>query len=134
MIPLSDTRGSGKFPFWTTAIILINFYIFYLEFTNFNPDGFIAKYALIPAQIDLNNYQTWYPFITSQFLHAGFLHIISNMWFLWIFGGNIEKRFGPILFPIIYLISGSLGGIAQYLVLPDSTVPMLGASGAVAGV
>src|SRR5215208_6723128 len=111
MIPLSDTSSSGRFPFWTLAIIAINIFVFFLEFTSPDPDGFITKYALIPANINLNDFSTLYPFITSQFLHAGFLHIISNMWFLWIFGDNVEGRFGFVLFPIIYLLSGAIGAL-----------------------
>ncbi len=134
MIPLSDNKSSGSFPFWTLVIIAINVFVFFLEYTSPNPDGFIAKYALIPSNINLNDYSTLYPLITSQFLHAGFLHIISNMWFLWIFGNNVEGKLGFFLFPIIYLASGAIGALGQYLILPDSTVPMLGASGAVAGI
>lgn len=133
MIPLSDTRGSGKFPFWVVVIIAVNAYVFFLELRSPNPDLFIQQYALIPSQVDFNRLSTLYPFITSQFLHAGFLHIISNMWFLWIFGDNVEERFGFFLFPLLYLLSGIVGGLAQYMLLPDSSTPMLGASGAIAG-
>ena len=134
MIPLSDTKSTGKFPFWIVVIIAINIFVFYLELTSPNPDAFIAKYALIPANIDLNNFKTLTPFITSQFLHAGFLHIISNMLFLWVFGDNVEDRFGFFFFPIFYLLSGAVGGFLQYIFAPTSTIPMLGASGAIAGV
>lgn len=134
MIPLSDSHPAGKFPFWVILIIIINVYVFFLEITSPDMEAFIAQYALIPLLVNFSDTLSLVPFITSQFLHGGFLHIISNMLFLWIFGDNVEARFGNILFPIIYLASGVAGGLAQYAFMPDSTIPMLGASGAVAGV
>lgn len=134
MIPLSDSQPAGKFPFWVVIIIAINIYVFYLELISPSLDSFISQYALIPALIDFNNLETLNPFITSQFLHGGFLHIISNMLFLWIFGDNVEAKSGFLLFPILYLLSGIIGALAQYIFMPDSTIPMLGASGAIAGV
>jgi membrane associated rhomboid family serine protease len=134
MIPLSDTKGSGSFPFWVICIILINCLVFFFEIISPNSDQFIQKYALIPTAVNFSDYSSLLPFITSQFLHAGFLHIISNMWFVWIFGDNVEQRLGFLLFPLIYLLSGVVGGLAQYLLMPDSIVPTIGASGAVAGV
>ena len=102
--------------------------------TAFNPEAFINSYALIPAKIDFGHYLTLTPFITSQFLHAGFVHIIGNMWFLRIFGDNVEEKFGHAPYLFIYLLSGVVGGLAQYIFSPSSEIPMLGASGAVAGV
>lgn len=134
MIPLKDSHPSNIFPFWVLTIIGINIYVFFLEITSPNPDLFITQYALIPNLVDLSNYQTWIPFITSQFLHGGFVHIISNMLFLWIFGDNVEGRIGFFLFPIFYLLGGAIGGVAQFILMPESSIPMLGASGAVAAV
>ncbi len=134
MIPLKDSHPSGIFPFWVLSIISINIYVFYLELTAANPDAFIAQFALIPNLVDFSNFESLFPFVTSQFLHGGFIHIISNMLFLWIFGDNAEGRFGFLLFPIIYLASGVAGGLAQFVLNPESTIPMIGASGAIAGV
>lgn len=134
MIPLKDSVSTNIFPFWTYAIIAINIYIFYLQITVQNPDAFVAQYALIPKLVDLSNYASLLPFITSQFLHGGFMHILSNMWFLYIFGDNVEERAGFLFFPILYLTSGVVGGLAQYIFAPDSAIPMLGASGAIAGI
>lgn len=134
MFPLDDTKSTHKFPFWTFLITGINLYVFFLELTVANPDGFIAQYALIPSLVDFSNLETLKPFITSQFLHGGFIHILSNLWFLWIFGDNVEAGFGFLLFPIVYLLSGIVGALTQYLLSPGSTIPMLGASGAIAGV
>lgn len=134
MIPLRDSHPSRIFPFWVIAIISANIYAFFLELTSPNPDAFITQYALIPSLIDFSIPETLWPFLTSQFLHGGFIHIISNMLFLWIFGDNVEERIGFLLFPFFYLSSGVVGGLVQYIFIPDSAVPMLGASGAVAGV
>lgn len=134
MIPLKDDHNFKRFPFWTITIILLNAFIFYLELTSPNPDDFILKYSLIPDKINLLSISSFFPFISSQFLHAGFIHIISNMLFFWIFGDNIEAVFGSIFFPVFYLLSGAIAGLTQFAVDPHATIPMLGASGAVAGI
>src|SRR5258708_4803214 len=72
--------------------------------------------------------------LTYQFLHGGWLHIIANMWTLWIFGDNVEDRMGSVRFAIFYLVCGSIAGLTQLLTNPDSTLPSVGASGAIAGV
>jgi membrane associated rhomboid family serine protease len=131
MIPLRDSKRSGRFPLVTIALIAINFYVFYLELTSQNLDGFFAQYALIPSLIDTHNPATWYPFITSMFLHGGFFHILSNMLFLWIFGDNVEERFGMFYLPV-YLLGGIMGGLAQYFLMPNADIPIVGASGGVA--
>lgn len=134
MLPLRDSQPAKIFPFWVVAIVLANIIVFFLELTAPNLDAFIAQYALIPAKVNFFELETLKPFLTSQFLHGGFLHIASNMWFLWIFGDNIEEKLGFFFFPLFYLLAGTVGGLAQYILVPDSTLPMLGASGAVAGV
>lgn len=134
MFPLRDTKSTGRFPLITIFIIAVNIYVFFLEITSVNTDAFVADYALIPAKVDFSRWTTLVPFLTSQFLHAGFFHILSNMWFLKIFGDNVEEKYGSILYLLIYLISGIVGSVLQYLFAPDSTTLMLGASAAVAGV
>lgn len=134
MFPLRDKQPAEIFPFWVLAIVVANGLVFLFELIAPNTDAFIAQYALIPAQIELFDPGTWKPFVTSQFLHGGFLHIISNMWFLWVFGDNVEERLGFFFFPLFYLTAGVIGALAQYIFIPSSTLPMLGASGAVAGV
>lgn len=134
MFPLRDSHHTYKFPLVTLLIIVANVLVFLAELTAFDPETFIASYALFPAKVDFGSYLTLTPFITSQFLHAGFLHIIGNMWFLRIFGDNIEEKFGSIRYLFIYLLSGVIGGLLQYIFSPNSEIPMLGASGAVAGV
>jgi membrane associated rhomboid family serine protease len=134
MIPLSDSHPAGKFPFWTIFIIVINVVVFFLQLSSPDAEAFIREYALIPANVNFSDFSTLFPFVTSQYLHGGFLHIISNMLFLWIFGDNVEGKMGYLLFPIFYTLFGIIGGISQYIFMTDSTIPMLGASGAVAGV
>ena len=133
MFPLSDSIPHRRFPFINLAIILFTVYIFYLQLTAPSFEGFVRQYALTPAAIDFSNLATLFPFVSAIFLHGGFLHIISNMWFLWVFGDNVEDRFG-ILYPIVYLVSGIVGNLLQFYLMRDSSIPMLGASGAVAGI
>lgn len=134
MFPLRDTHKTYKFPLVTVFLIAVNIAVFFFELAANNPESFIYSYALVPAKVDWTNIKTLTPFVSSQFLHAGFVHIIGNMWFLKIFGDNVEEKFGSFLFILIYLLSGVIGGISQYLFSPSSEIPMLGASGAVAGV
>lgn len=133
MFPLKDTRGDGIFPFWVILIIVANVYIFALEILAADPDAFITSYAFIPANFSFMDPAALLPLLSAQFLHGGFIHIISNMWFLWVFGKNIERRFG-LLFPIFYLFSGVAGNLTQYFISSDSSLPIIGASGAIAGV
>jgi membrane associated rhomboid family serine protease len=133
MFPLRDTQTKGRFALITSLIIIANILVFWAELSSIDPDGFINQYALIPKLIDVNDTTSLSPFITSMFLHGGFIHIISNMWFLWIFGDNIERALGIMYLPF-YLICGIAGSFLQYVIDPGSTIPMIGASGAIAGI
>src|SRR3989338_9574217 len=134
MFPISDTIKSEKFPFITLFLIATNIYVFFQEITSGNPDAFIVQYSLIPQAVNFFNPLSFLPFVTSIFLHGGFLHIVSNMWFLWIFGDNVEARLGKIKYIILYLAAGTIGNAIQFLLNPSSPNPMLCASGAVSGV
>ncbi len=134
MIPISDSVKSLKFPLFNLAIIALNIYVFYLMLTSPDIEAFINTFALIPAQVNFSDTNSLIPFVTSIFLHGGFLHIASNMLFLWVFGDNIESHFGKLWYLMIFFISGIAGGLAQYIFNPDSQIPMLGASGAVSGI
>lgn len=133
MLPISDSEKSRRFPFFNLLFIAINIIVFVLQLTTPDPDGFINTYALIPAHVNPADYTTFYPFVTAMFLHGGLLHIASNMLFLWVFGDNVEGEFPPFIYPLVYLTSGIFGNVAQYLINPSSTIPALGASGAIAG-
>lgn len=134
MFPISDSLPTKRFSILNIGIIILTIYIFFQQITASIPDLVILKYALIPSRVDLLEASSLFPFVTAIFLHGGFLHILSNMWFLWIFGDNVEDYFGFFLFPVIYFASGIVGNFIQYLLMPKSDIPMLGASGAIAGI
>lgn len=143
MIPLKNLRPRTHFPAVTLALIVINFIVFFYQLT-LDPralQSFIITYSMIPARAQLalahSQYtlaQGFLPLLTSMFLHAGWLHIIGNMWFLWLFGPNVEDRLGHLPYLGFYLVCGLGAGIAQTLFSLGSTIPGLGASGAIAGV
>jgi membrane associated rhomboid family serine protease len=136
MFPLYDTARSHKFPLINLLLIGVNAYAFFIEL-NMAPgelEAFIFANGLIPAELLGNPSAEWMTILTSMFLHGGWLHIISNMWVLYIFGDNIEARMGGIRYLIFYLLAGTVAALLQSFVLPTSHVPTIGASGAVAGV
>ncbi len=136
MIPLYDTVRSRRFPFINIVIILANILVFLYEI-QLGPSAlkrFIFQWGLIPHHFWNDPYIEWITIFTAMFLHGGWLHIISNMWFLFIFGDNVEERMGGFRYLIFYFLSGAAAGLLQAYVLPTSTEPMIGASGAIAGV
>jgi membrane associated rhomboid family serine protease len=142
MIPLKDNNPTSRFPIITLLLILANIVVFvYTDILGFGTKEFVFQYAVVPVDIvNFGEISGRAPFsvlatlFTSQFMHGGLLHIVSNMLFLWIFGNNVEDRLGPISFVIFYPACGVVAAIAQVMGSPSSAVPMLGASGAVAGV
>ena len=134
MLPLRDHNPSRTFPLITLVLIGASVYGFFRELAAPDIEAISGAYGLIPASVNFGEARTLLPFLTSMFLHAGWFHLLSNMWFLWIFGDNVEDRFGKIRYLFVYLVSGIAAGLAQYLVGPGNTIPMIGASGAVAGV
>lgn len=134
MFPIRDTKNSSQFPLVNLCIIGVNIYVFIHELIAPNIDLFIKHYALIPSKVDFSSAQTLTPFISGLFVHAGFLHILSNMWFLWIFGDNVEGAMGHIKYLGFYLFCGISASFIQYLFISSSYLPMIGASGAIAGI
>ncbi len=135
MLPLGDDNSDRKtFPFVTYALIAINVLVFVLlELPQGqNLDAFLTRWGTIPAQIVAGD--GLLTLITSMFLHGGWLHLGSNMLFLWIFGDNVEDAFGHWLYLLFYLVCGSAASFAHILVDTSSTIPGVGASGAIAGV
>ena len=131
MIPLSDaSRQPANFPAMTTAIIVANAVVFVMELIGGDP--FVTHWAEIPATITAGH--RWVTILTAMFMHAGWLHIIGNMVFLWAFGPEVEDSMGPLKYLVFYLLSGLAASLAQLVMMPHSTVPNLGASGAIAGV
>jgi len=131
LVPLSDaSRRPIHFPFVTTLIILLNAFVFVLEIMG--GDTFVLKWAAIPADIVAGRH--WITILTAMFMHAGWSHIIGNMVFLWAFGPEIEDAMNPLRYAVFYLAGGLVSMLAQVLASPSSTVPELGASGAIAAV
>lgn len=134
MIPLYDTQKPSRFPFVTYSIIALNIILFAYQIFFADPNAFILRYGFIPSDFSFFDVRTYAQVFTSMWLHGGFLHIIFNLWFLHIFGDNVEDRLGHLRFLGLYLFSGAVAVFAQYIVFVDSTVPLIGASGAIAGI
>ena len=129
MIPLRDIIPSRTTPVVTISLIAVNVLVFLFELSlGRNVDAFTLYYGLVPAAF------SWVAVFTSMFLHGGFLHVAGNMLYLWIFGDNVEDRMGHGRFLVFYLLCGVAAALAQTITVPDSVVPMVGASGAIAGV
>ena len=130
MIPLRALLSRQNVPMMTLIIIGLNVFCFLSEMARppYLRDRFIEQYALIPDQLHLTT------FITSMFLHGGWLHLIGNMWFLWVFGSHIEDVMGAGKFLVFYLISGVASAAVQFGTNLGSPVPTIGASGAIAGI
>ncbi len=138
MIPLRDDRPTRTFAFVTVALILLNTIVFVHELSLGNPDrveAFFATFSLTPAHLTQSpSPDSYLTVFTSMFLHGGWMHIIGNMLYLWIFGRNVEDSVGHFKFIVFYLLCGVAAAAAQVAIAPDSTVPMIGASGAISGV
>jgi membrane associated rhomboid family serine protease len=136
MIPLRDTVRARSFPLINWLLILANAAAFYYEL-RIDPaelNGFIHTWGLIPQDFWAQPETAWMTVFSAMFLHGGWLHIISNMWILYIFGDNVEDRMGGAGYLLFYLLSGVAAALLQAFLLPESPVPMIGASGAIAGV
>jgi membrane associated rhomboid family serine protease len=131
MIPLRSSEPHYTPSRVTLIIILLNVLVFLYELSlgnGYRLNYFIAQYGIVPAHLQL------YSIFTSMFIHGGFLHIAGNMWFLWIFGRGIEDILGHWKFLVFYLACGVAAALTQVLVNPSTTIPTVGASGAIAGV
>jgi membrane associated rhomboid family serine protease len=133
MFPIGDDNsGRRTFPLVTYALIAINAVVFFLELSG--GDAFIQQWAFVPSRFLANPGGDFLTLFTSMFMHAGWLHLASNMLYLWIFGDNVEDRFGHFKFIVFYLLCGLAATFAQLAFSVGSDVPNLGASGAIAGV
>jgi len=136
MFPLYDTVRSRTFPIINLTLILANVLAFLYEL-RMDPAAlkeFIFTWGLIPARFLSDPSTAWTTLFSSIFMHGGWFHIINNMWVLLIFGDNVEAGMGKLRYLLFYLLSGVAAGLLQMYILPSSTVPMIGASGALAGV
>jgi len=133
MFPIGDDDTSRRtVPLVTYALIALNILIFFVELSG--GDAFIGKWAFVPSRFLANPFSDLLTLFTSMFMHAGWIHLGGNMLYLWIFGDNVEDRFGHIKFTIFYLLCGLAATFAQLAFSLGSNVPNLGASGAIAGV
>ncbi len=131
LIPLTDaSRRPLHFPIVTVGIIVVNLFVFVLELRG--GDAFVAKWAAIPANITSGH--QWITILTAMFMHGSWSHIFGNMIFLWAFGPEIEDTLNPFRYLLFYLAGGLVAMLAQIALAPSSTVPNLGASGAIAAV
>jgi membrane associated rhomboid family serine protease len=146
VLPLRDANPIQRTPYVTLALIVACFIGFAWELGLLASggdaalDAFLDKWGVVPANITaalgqgrLLSQETA-TLITSQFLHGGWFHLLGNMLYLWIFGNNVEDRLGRVVFPLFYLAGGILAGLSQVVIAPTSTVPVIGASGAIAAV
>ena len=133
MFPIGDDDSSRRtVPLVTYALVALNVLFFFVELSG--GDAFVGKWAFIPSRFMANPAADFPTLFTSMFMHAGWLHLGGNMLYLWIFGDNVEDRFGHIPFTIFYLLCGLAATFAQLMFSLGSRVPNLGASGAIAGV
>jgi membrane associated rhomboid family serine protease len=146
VIPLRDRNPTGRSPYVTIGLIVACFVVFAIELSISASGGdaalerFFERWGAVPSQItnalETGNYvsQATFGMIASMFLHGGWLHLLGNMLFLWIFGNNVEDRLGPIPYLLFYLVGGITAALAQVVIDPTSDVPLVGASGAIAAV
>jgi len=137
MIPLRDDIESRTFPVVTVALIVVNSAVFLLEaFLGVDANSMVSSYGVVPAQLVSNwtNPLISVTLFTSMYLHGGWAHLIGNMLYLGIFGDNVEDRMGHVRFLIFYTLCGVGAGLLQVAAAPTSEIPMIGASGAIAGV
>jgi membrane associated rhomboid family serine protease len=130
MFPVSDVIPSRTTPFVTIALIAVNAIVFLLELSLGERElqQVVEAFGVVPTSF------TWPTAVSSLFLHGGWVHVVGNMLYLWIFGDNVEDRLGHARYLLFYLFCGAAAALGQTLTDPFSTVPMIGASGAVAGV
>lgn len=133
MLPIGDDNSARRItPIVTYALIALNVLVFLLELSS--GDAFIERWAFVPTRFLADPVGELPTLFTSMFMHAGWLHLLSNMLYLWIFGDNVEDRFGHGLFTVFYILCGLGATFAQLAVSMGSSIPNLGASGAIAGV
>ncbi|MBI4010458.1 MAG: rhomboid family intramembrane serine protease [Candidatus Aenigmarchaeota archaeon] len=124
--PLGDVTKTNIFPILTISLIIINVIVFVWSLTDF--DNIISTYGFVPAQLSLIT------IFTSMFLHGGIDHIFGNMWYLWIFGDNIEEKYGKLRFLGLYFLSGMAATFTHLITNLGSVIPAIGASGAISGI
>lgn len=142
MFPLRDENPTHRVPFFTLILIAVNVVVFLYE-SSLGPhvEAFINEFSILPVEVttgqNLPSSTLLPPYasvVTSMFLHGGWGHLLGNMWFLWIFGDNLEDHLGHFRYLIFYLVTGIAAAATHILMNPDSSIPCLGASGAISGI
>jgi len=130
MIPIHDSQRSQTTPWVTSLLIAVNVFLFLYQITldPFTRNEFVHQFGFVPARFAAES------LLTSMFLHGGWMHLIGNMIFLWVFGDNVEDILGHARYLLFYLICGVAAALLQFAINPESRVPMVGASGAIFGV
>ena len=142
MIPIRNTIRSKNYPVVNTTIIVLNIVLFFIELAQGEGlNRFIFTYGLVPARYTIPSISTYFTFgqqifsfISFMFIHGGFIHLLGNMWSLYIFGDNVEDKLGPLRYLLFYLLCGFASGISHLVINWHSQIPTIGASGAIAGV
>jgi membrane associated rhomboid family serine protease len=144
VVPIRDDNPITITPYVTYGLIALNLLVFIYELTLSAPnlERLFDAFAVVPRDLSTSfhtgfnppHISEWGTLLSSEFLHAGFLHVAGNMLYLWIFGNNVEDQLGHFKFLVFYLVCGVLASLCQWYVAPESTIPSLGASGAIAGV
>jgi membrane associated rhomboid family serine protease len=138
MLPIKDLNPTRRTPFFTYGLIAVNVGIFLwtLLYSAAELQDIFLRLSVVPMNVTENPFalETYLDFIRSMFFHGGWAHLLGNMLYLWLFGDNIEDRMGVVLYLILYFVSGTVAAIAQILIDPHSGIPLIGASGAIAGV
>ncbi|MBI4128497.1 MAG: rhomboid family intramembrane serine protease [Parcubacteria group bacterium] len=132
--PLRDEENYLVFPIATIVIIVVDVLVFFYSISAGESayEAFVGSYGVIPAAVSEGKDVS--TLVTSLFLHGSILHLLSNMWFLWIFGDNIEYHLGSVRYLIFYILSGIVGTLFYVVGNADSTIPLIGASGAISGI
>ena len=134
--PISDDNPSNSSPLVTYFLIGLCLFVFFLQILSEMNPSIYYNFGFIPSNFfnSATFLEAFFPVITSMFVHGGFAHIIGNLIYLWIFGDNVEDSMGKLKFFIFYILCGTSGALLQGIVDPNSNIPMVGASGAIAGV
>ncbi|MBI1862566.1 rhomboid family intramembrane serine protease [Candidatus Microgenomates bacterium] len=134
MFPLYDNTPRRSFPWVNYLIIAVTIAVFLVQLGAPDMEAFILKYAFVPSHFSFFNPQSYQYVLYSIFLHGSILHIVSNLWFLRVFGDNVEDAMGHFKYLLFYLLGGIIAVFSQYLVAPHTSIPMIGASGAISAV
>jgi len=134
MFPIRDLTPRRSFPIVNYLIIAITIYVFFIQISSPDFEAFVFQYGFVPARFNFFDLSSYRYILYSIFLHGGLIHIASNLWFLHIFGDNVEDRMGHFWYPIFYILAGVVAVFAQLLFNQGSSIPMIGASGAISGV